>query len=53
MDDTGICPMNCAQCNENKNYFKCREGYNLIGQKENDKQPIKCNNQINNLKGII
>ena len=51
LDDTGICPINCAQCKDNKKCFKCREGYNLIGQKENDNQPIKCDNQINILKG--
>ena len=48
-DDTNInakCPKNCAQCKEDKKCFLCRQGYNLIGEKENDNKPIKCDNQI-------
>ena len=46
LDDKGICPINCAQCKNNKKCFKCRENYNLIGEKENDDKPIICDNTI-------
>ena len=46
-EEKGICPLNCGQCKNNKICFKCRTGYNLIGQKENDGNPILCDNTIN------
>ena len=45
LDDNGICPVNCAQCKDIKRCFKCRNGYVLIGQKEDDNNPIICDNQ--------
>ena len=51
VDDTGICPINCAQCKDNKKCLICRNGYNLIGEKELDDKPIICNNQIDILNG--
>ena len=50
-DDTGVCPINCSQCKENKKCLICRNAYNLIGEKENDDKPIICDNQINILTG--
>ena len=49
--DDGVCPKNCAQCMENKKCKLCINGYNLIGSKENDDQPIICDNEIDLLKG--
>ena len=46
LENNGTCPINCAQCKENKKCYKCRENYNLIGEKENDNKPIICDNQI-------
>ena len=45
LDESGICPINCGQCKDKKKCFKCRENYNLIGTKENDDNPINCDNQ--------
>ena len=44
LEEGWICPINCAQCKALKKCYKCRENYNLIGVKENDDQPIKCDN---------
>ena len=46
LSDDGICPINCVQCIENKKCIKCKEGLNLIGQNENDENPIICNDNI-------
>ena len=46
LSDDGICPINCVQCTENKKCIKCKEGLNLIGQNENDENPIICNDNI-------
>ncbi len=51
LSDDGICPKNCVQCLENKKCEVCLESYNLIGKKENDDQPIICDNTINVKKG--
>ena len=54
LDENGkICPINCAQCKDNKKCFKCRENYNVIGVKENDDQPIKCNNTLDLSNGYF
>ena len=45
--DEGICPINCGQCKDLKKCFKCRNGFNLIGVKENDDKPIICDNKTN------
>ena len=45
--EDGICPKNCVQCIENKKCKKCIDQYHLIGEKENDNQPIVCDNTIN------
>ena len=49
--DDGICPKFCVQCLENKKCKKCLNEYNLIGVKENDDQPIICDNIIDISKG--
>ena len=49
--DDGVCPKNCIQCLENKKCKICLDGFNLIGEKENDDQPIICDNTINVKKG--
>ena len=49
--EDGVCPKYCIQCMENKKCKLCLNGYNLIGIKENDDQPIICNNAININKG--
>ena len=49
--DDGVCPKNCVQCMENKKCKLCLDGYNLIGKKENDNQPILCNNETKVEKG--
>ena len=47
LEDGATCPINCAQCKDGKKCYKCRENYNLIGERENDDNPIICNNTIN------
>ena len=32
LGDDGLCPKNCAQCEENKNCIKCLKNYSLVGQ---------------------
>ena len=49
--DDGVCPKNCVQCMENKKCKKCLNKYNLIGIKEDDNQPIICDNTIDISKG--
>ena len=51
LSDDGKCPKNCAQCLSNKKCFQCLDGYNLIGKKENDLEPIICSNEIDISKG--
>ena len=51
LSDDGICPKNCMQCLEKKKCKLCLKGYNLIGVKENDDQPIICNNNTDINKG--
>ena len=46
LGEDGVCPKNCVQCLENKKCKVCLEKYNLIGVKENDDQPIICDNTI-------
>ena len=46
ISNDGLCPINCVQCTENKKCIKCKEGLNLIGQNENDENPIICNDNI-------
>ena len=47
-DINGICPVNCSQCFRNKKCFVCKPGLNLIGENENDDNPIICDdNKIN------
>ena len=47
LGDDGFCPKYCAQCDINKKCKKCKEGYNLIGTKDDDDKPIICDNTIN------
>ena len=51
LSEDGVCPKNCIQCTDNKKCKKCIDNYNLIGVKENDNQPIICNNTIDITKG--
>ena len=46
----GICPGNCSQCLKNKKCRICRIGFNLIGQKEKDENPIICDDGNINLE---
>ena len=46
-ENNTICPQYCEQCKELKKCFKCKSGMNLIGIKENDENPIICNETIN------
>ena len=43
----GICPENCGQCRDIKRCFKCAQGYKLLGQKEDDAEPIICDKNTN------
>ena len=38
----GVCPGNCSQCLEKQKCRICRDNFKLIGQKENDENPIIC-----------
>ena len=49
--DDGVCPKMCVQCLEKKKCKRCLEDYNLIGERENDDQPIICDNTIDITKG--
>ena len=49
--EDGVCPQFCVQCTENKKCKQCSDTYNLIGEKENDDQPIICDNKIDISKG--
>ena len=53
LDDDGKCPKDCSQCKEAKKCFKCRDGFNLIGERENDNRPIICDNQIDLSNGYF
>ena len=44
--EDGVCPKYCIQCGENKKCKKCKEGYNLIGNKPDDDEPVICDNSI-------
>ena len=45
--DDGVCPLYCSQCSANKKCKNCQDGYNLVGVKPNDNNPIICDNTIN------
>ena len=47
----GVCPIFCSQCSKNSKCKNCLEGYNLVGLKENDTNPVICDNSINIEKG--
>ena len=49
-NEDGKCPVECSQCKEEKKCFVCRVGYNLIGHKYKDDQPIFCSN-LNTTEG--
>ena len=56
LSEDGFCPLYCAQCDINKRCKKCKEGYNLIGNKSYDiTGPIICDNNIdvNNKKYFL
>ena len=42
INEEGICPEYCTQCRDIKRCFKCIDGYKLLGNKDNDSQPIIC-----------
>ena len=47
LSEDGFCPLHCAQCDINKRCKKCKEGFNLIGNKSFDiTAPIICDNKI-------
>ena len=50
LSNDGACPMYCSQCSANKKCKKCLDGYNYIGVKENDDQPVICDNTITNFE---
>ena len=44
----GQCPLHCSECYENKKCFECDPDYPYyIGKKNNDNNPIICNQTIN------
>ena len=45
-ENSGKCPQYCEQCKDLKKCFKCKNGFNLIGVKENDENPIICDENI-------
>ena len=47
----GACPLFCSQCSKNQKCKNCLEGYNLVGIKENDTNPVICDNSTNIEKG--
>ena len=51
LSNDGPCPLYCSQCSKNKKCKICSEGYNLVGIKENDDNPIICDNLINLTEG--
>ena len=51
LSDDGVCPKNCIQCLSDKKCFQCLDGYKLIGQKEDDSEPIICSNDIDTTNG--
>ena len=46
-NNEGICPENCGQCRDLKKCFRCAQGYKLLGQKEDDAEPIICDKDTN------
>ena len=46
----GMCPGNCSQCLYYQKCRKCRNGFNLIGKKENDENPIICDDRNINIQ---
>ena len=46
LSNDGVCPKDCVQCLINKKCFQCKDGFNLVGKKENDLEPIICSNNI-------
>ena len=46
-EEGGECPQYCEQCFENKKCFICKDFFLLIGDKENDLNPIICSNSTN------
>ena len=53
INDEGTCPKYCSQCRANKRCFKCINGYKLLGNKDNDTQPIICDNNTNTSIGFF
>ena len=45
LEDDGKCPEHCSQCKENKKCFECEERFILIGSKEDDNNPIICDDE--------
>ena len=43
-ENEGFCPIYCSQCKQNKRCFQCIEGFIKLGKKENDNEPIICDN---------
>ena len=53
INENGICPAYCSQCKNIKRCFKCIEGFILLGNKENDNDPIICDNRTNTSIGYF
>ena len=49
-NEDGRCPVECSQCKEEKKCLICRVGFNLIGHKYKDDQPIICSD-LNTTEG--
>ena len=44
----GKCPQYCMQCKENRNCFKCKNSYSLVGTNEDDlTEALTCKHDIN------
>ena len=52
MTDGGKCPVNCFQCYEGGECFKCRDSFTLVGTKV-DEKAIKCVNNIDVTSGYF
>ena len=49
LSDNGICPKDCRHCkkiNDNSQCILCRNNYYYLGTKENDENPITCNDSV-------
>ena len=51
LGDDGLCPKNCAQCNDKKNCIKCLDGYSFVAENKFNFS-VKCikDDEINNSK---